>query len=90
MSPLSIFSSLCNCARVVVSWLNLYDKMGLWVGGGYSGAGASRDPGLIAHTRPVHLLNQSRVLEFPSGGYFAGFFPPYYSQDLHFDSWRNF
>lgn len=45
------FSSLCNCARVVFSWLNLYDKMGLWVGGGYPGAGARRDTGLIAHTR---------------------------------------
>lgn len=68
------FSSSCNCARVVVSWLNLYDKMGLWAGGGYSGVGARRDPGLIAHARPAHLLNQSRALEFPSSGYLLAFF----------------
>lgn len=63
---------MCNCARVVVSWL--YDKMGLWVGGGYFGAGARRDPVLIAHTRPTHLLNQSRALQFPSSGYLLAFF----------------
>lgn len=84
------FSSSCNRARAVVSWLNLYDKMGLWAGGGYSGVGARRDPGLIAHARPVHLLNQSRALEFQSSGYLLAFFPSYYSQDLCFDSWRNF
>ncbi|KAF4794749.1 Serine/threonine-protein kinase DCLK1 [Turdus rufiventris] len=27
--------------RVVVSWLNLYDKMGVWVGGTYSGVGTT-------------------------------------------------
>lgn len=68
------FYSLCNCARVVVSWLNLYDKVGIWVGRDYSGVGARRDPGLIAHARPLHLLIQSRAVEFPWSGYLLAFF----------------
>lgn len=72
------FSSLCNCARVVVSRLNLYDKMGLGAGGGYSGVGARRDPGLIAHAPPQSVQSPGISIK----GLFAGFFPSYYSQDL--------